>query len=71
MDAKSHLQETAQSKEGSTPIYKVLDENGPDHDKLFTVGVFVNGQLKGKGKGPSKQIGQQKAAEKALETYRD
>ncbi len=71
MDAKSHLQETAQSKEGSTPIYKVLDEDGPDHDKLFTVGVFVNGQLKGKGKGPSKQIGQQKAAEKALETYRD
>lgn len=71
MDAKSHLQETAQSKDNATPVYKVLEEFGPDHDKLFTVGVYVDGQLKGKGSGPSKQIGQQKAAEKALKTYTD
>lgn len=71
MDAKSHLQETAQSKDGSTPIYKVLEEDGPDHDKIFTVGVYVNGKLKGKGQGPSKQIGQQQAAEQALEIYKD
>jgi ribonuclease-3 len=70
MDAKSHLQETAQSQEGSTPIYKVLEEDGPDHDKTFTFGVYVNGDLKGQGKGPSKQIGQQKAAEQALEKYK-
>lgn len=70
MDPKSHLQEVAQSKDGHTPIYKVLNEEGPDHDKIFTVGVFVNGDLKGKGSGPSKQMGQQKAAEAALQKYK-
>lgn len=69
MDPKSHLQEVVQSKDGFTPIYKVLEESGPDHDKTFIVGVFVNDQLKGKGTGPSKQAGQQKAAEVALKTY--
>lgn len=69
LDAKSHLQEVAQSKEGHTPVYKVLSEEGPDHEKTFTVGAFVNGALKGTGTGPSKQAGQQKAAEAALEGY--
>jgi ribonuclease-3 len=69
MDPKSYLQEMAQSKEGHTPVYKVMSEEGPDHDKTFTVGVFVNGKLKGEGAGPSKQIGQQKAAEIALKQY--
>lgn len=69
LDSKSHLQEVAQSREGHTPVYKVLSEEGPDHDKTFTVGVFVGGKLKGKGVGPSKQIGQQKAAEEALSLY--
>jgi len=69
MDPKSHLQELAQSHEGSTPVYKVLTEDGPDHDKTFTVGVFVGGELRGEGIGPSKQAGQQKAAEAALEYY--
>jgi ribonuclease III len=69
MDPKSHLQEVAQSREGSTPLYKVLNEEGPDHEKIFTVGVFVNGKLKGTGIGPSKQAGQQKAAEVALASY--
>jgi ribonuclease III len=69
MDPKSHFQEAAQSREGSTPVYKVLSEEGPDHDKIFTVGVFVNGKLKGQGLGPSKQAGQQKAAEAALAAY--
>lgn len=70
MDPKSHFQEAAQSREGSTPVYKVLSEEGPDHDKVFTVGVYVNGKLKGQGIGPSKQAGQQKAAEVALATYK-
>lgn len=70
MDPKSHLQELAQSVDGATPIYKVLTEEGPDHDKTFTVGVFVDGKLKGQGVGPSKQTGQQKAAEAALEYYK-
>jgi ribonuclease-3 len=69
MDAKSHLQEVVQSQEGFTPVYRVLTEEGPDHDKIFTVGVFVNNQLKGQGQGPSKQAGQQKAAEAALGLY--
>jgi ribonuclease-3 len=71
MDPKSHLQEIVQSKEGHTPIYKVLSEEGPDHEKLFTVGVFVNGVLKGKGSGPSKQMGQVAAADAALKSYQD
>jgi ribonuclease III len=70
MDPKSHLQELAQNREGYTPIYRVLQEEGPDHDKTFTVGVFINDQLRGKGVGPSKQNGQQKAAEAALEYYK-
>lgn len=70
MDPKSHLQEVAQSQDGHTPIYKVLAEEGPDHEKTFTIGVFVNGKLKGQGTGPSKQAGQQKAAEAALEQYK-
>lgn len=69
MDPKSHLQEMIQSNEGLTPVYKVLSEEGPDHDKAFTVGVFVRGKLKGKGNGPSKQAGQIAAAQAALEDY--
>ncbi len=69
MDAKSHLQEVVQSREGYTPVYKVLEETGPDHDKVFLVGVFVSDKLMGTGSGPSKQAGQQKAAEAALLTY--
>lgn len=69
MDPKSHLQELAQSQDGATPVYKVMSEDGPDHDKTFKVGVFVNGKLRGQGEGPSKQTGQQKAAEEALNYY--
>ncbi|CAN5630620.1 ribonuclease III [soil metagenome] len=69
MDPKSHLQELAQSVDSHTPVYKVLEEVGPDHDKIFTVGVYVDGQLKGKGSGPSKQAGQVQAAENALVAY--
>lgn len=68
-DPKSRLQEVAQSTEGQTPVYKVLEESGPDHDKIFTLGVFVAGKLKGKGTGPSKQFAQQEAAKAALELY--
>lgn len=69
MDPKSHLQELAQSQDNATPMYKVMQEVGPDHDKVFTVGVFVNNELRGQGDGPSKQAGQQKAAEAALKFY--
>lgn len=66
MDPKSHLQEIIQSEEGLTPQYKIIEEVGPDHDKIFTVGVFVGDDLRGQGTGPSKQAAQQKAAEAAL-----
>lgn len=69
MDPKSHLQEVVQSKEGFTPQYRVLAEYGPDHEKVFTIGVFVDGKLKGEGVGPSKQAGQVAAAESALKAY--
>lgn len=68
-DPKSRLQETAQSVDGQTPAYKVLEEIGPDHDKTFVLGVFIGGKLKGKGQGPSKQIAQQEAARAALKAY--
>ena len=66
MDPKSHLQEIIQSQESHTPQYKVLAEEGPDHEKTFTVGVYVDGALRGKGTGPSKQTAQVAAAEAAL-----
>lgn len=68
-DPKSQLQEVAQSVDSHTPSYKVLQEEGPDHDKVFTLGVFVAGRLLGKGEGPSKQLAQQRAADKALQHY--
>jgi ribonuclease-3 len=68
-DPKSYLQEVSQEKESHTPVYKVLSEDGPDHDKVFTLGVFIGGQLRGSGSGSSKQAAQQKAAEEALKYY--
>lgn len=68
-DPKSYLQEVAQEKDGHTPVYKVLSEDGPDHDKIFTLGVFVGTKLLGSGSGSSKQAAQQKAAEEALKYY--
>jgi len=70
MDAKSHLQELAQSQEAATPVYKVMSEEGPDHEKTFVVGVYVGSKLRGQGNGPSKQAAQQKAAEAALVYYK-
>ncbi len=68
-DAKSHLQEIAQSEESSTPSYRVVSEEGPDHDKVFTLGVYINDELRGKGTGNSKQEAQQEAAQEALKHY--
>lgn len=68
-DPKSHLQEVSQRIDGHTPAYKVLEEVGPDHDKVFTLGVFVGDKLMGKGTGPSKQHAQQEAAKAALIAY--
>jgi ribonuclease-3 len=69
-DPKSALQELVQNRDGFTPIYKVLKEEGPDHDKMFVVGVLVDNKLKGEGSGPSKQAAQVAAATQALKLYK-
>lgn len=67
IDAKSRFQEKAQEKESFTPLYKSLKEEGPDHDKHFTVGVYLDKELIAEGTGKSKQEAEQDAARKALE----
>lgn len=67
MDAKSRLQEKSQEVTGFTPSYKTLKEIGPDHSKMFTLGVFIGDTQVATGNGLSKQEAEQKAAEKALE----
>ena len=69
LDPKSKLQELMQSRDGFTPVYKVIQEDGPDHDKMFIVGVYVNDVLMGEGEGPSKQAAQVTAAAAALRKY--
>jgi len=68
-DPKSHLQEVMQRKDGVTPKYIVLEEVGPDHDKVFTLGVYSGDRLISQGTGPSKQAAQQEAAKAALSQY--
>lgn len=67
MDPKSRFQEVAQDKIGVTPSYRVLDESGPDHDRKFVVGIYLNDELIAKGDGSSKQEAQRNAAAAALE----
>lgn len=65
-DPKSALQEKAQEEEGVTPSYAVLKEEGPDHDKQFTVGVYLREELLAEGTGRSKQEAEAAAAKAAL-----
>lgn len=67
IDAKSLFQEKAQEFDGVTPSYKTIKETGPDHGKLFTVGVYVGKELVAEGTGLSKQDAEQSAARAALE----
>lgn len=67
LDAKSRFQERAQEETGQTPSYKTMKETGPDHGKVFTLGVFIGDTQIATGSGLSKQEAEQKAAEKALE----
>ena len=70
-DAKSYVQELAQKYEGVTPVYRTLKEEGPDHDKKFTVGLYVNDRIVGKGTGHSKQEAQTEAAREGVKKYRE
>lgn len=69
-DEKSLLQEIAQEKLDFTPVYKVLEEHGPDHDKIFRVGVCIEDRQEGVGEGSSKQRAEVEAAKDALERLR-
>jgi len=66
LDPKSKFQEKAQEISGITPHYKVLSEVGPDHAKIFEVGLYLNDELIAKAKGSSKQEAQVKAAAKGI-----
>ncbi|HPY08568.1 MAG: ribonuclease III [Patescibacteria group bacterium] len=66
LDPKSHFQEKAQEIKGVTPSYKILEESGPDHAKIFKVGLYLNEDLISKGQGSSKQEAQVDAARKGL-----
>ncbi len=67
MDPKSRFQELAQEKTGITPTYKVHKEEGPDHAKIFSIGVYLGDEFVAEGAGSSKQEAQIVAAQKALE----
>jgi len=68
-DPKSFLQELVQEKMKLTPTYRVLSENGPDHQKRFTVGVFFGDALAAEGEGTSKQEAESNAAQNALRPF--
>src|SRR3989344_1885427 len=67
MDAKSRFQEKAQEIVGVTPSYETLKEIGPDHDKHFTLGVFLGKEKIAEGEGKSKQDAEQAAARAGLQ----
>ncbi|MCW9054605.1 MAG: ribonuclease III [Candidatus Pacebacteria bacterium] len=66
-DAKSRFQEQAQEHAGITPRYELVEERGPDHDKTFVIGVYLDKAQIATGKGLSKQEAEQDAAQAALE----
>ncbi len=65
-DYKSRLQEHTQNRLGCTPRYKVVSEEGPDHDKTFEVQLTIKGRKMGAGHGRSKKVAEQHAARTAL-----
>jgi len=71
IDAKSHLQEIAQEKDGLTPTYQVISASGPDHNKSFEIAVFIGDKEWGRGTGNSKQTAEMAAAADALGKYAD
>jgi ribonuclease-3 len=65
-DAKSELQEIVQEKMKLTPTYRTLEEVGPAHKRIFTMGVYYGDKLIANGSGPSKQEAELEAAKNAL-----
>lgn len=69
-DPKSYVQELSQKVDGVTPTYRTLREDGPDHDKHFVVGMYINGELFASGEGHSKQDAQTVAAKEGVRKFR-
>jgi len=67
IDPKTRFQELAQDLHRVTPTYELLSEKGPDHNKLFTMGVYLGSQEYGKGEGASKQRAEEVAARAAIQ----
>ncbi len=67
LSAKSKLQELIQGKYKKTPLYKVLEEKGPEHKRTFKIGVYFNNKKLGVGIAPSKKEAEEEAAKKAFE----
>ena len=65
-DPKSLLQEKTQEIHKMSPLYKIVKEEGPDHSKTYTAGVFMNNKLLAEGSGKSKQEAEKNAAHNAL-----
>ena len=65
-DPKSRFQELAQEHASITPTYNTISQDGPDHDRVFTVGVFLRQEKVAEGKGRSKQEAEQEAAKAAV-----
>ncbi|MEX0621609.1 MAG: ribonuclease III [Candidatus Woykebacteria bacterium] len=70
-DFKSLLQEKSQEKLSLTPTYKLIEERGPDHAKVFKIGVLIGNRKISEGAGNSKQAAEQEAAKQALEKWSD
>ena len=68
LSAKSKLQELIQGKYKMTPLYKVLEANGPEHKRVFKIGVYFNNKKLGEGIAPSKKEAEEEAAKEALKT---
>ena len=69
-DYKTRLQEISQMLFHEPPVYKLVAESGPDHEKRFVTEIFVGGKLLGRGEGRSKKQAEQEAARRALDQLR-
>lgn len=71
LDAKSRLQELTQSRSQTTPLYRLVRSEGPDHARRFVIEVLIEGKALGEGEGASKQQAEKKAAQEALDQIGD
>lgn len=71
IDAKSRLQEITQEEYKVTPQYQLISSSGPDHNKVFEMGVYLNEKLLASGNGKSKQEAEQSAAQKAINDWKE